>query len=187
MQRWLFSSIPDLYLPMPVASFSVVTTKISPDIANCPWQPTHLQLKTTGLEILKQAGSQCNNVQTAERGHLPAFLASSLSLLYLQPFNSQLACYITTWHLLGLATLPGVLSTLSIMESHLLNEVLHDYPSSRLDVDLGTGFSELSGPFQHSVETCSTACCYAQLPSIPLKYSINDFVESTLFGHFYSG
>ena len=47
--------------------------------------------------------------QTAEHGHLSTFPAPALSLRCLQPFNPKHACSATSWHLLVLAPLPGIL------------------------------------------------------------------------------
>lgn len=90
--------------------------------------------------------------QTAEHGHLSTFPAPSLSLLCLQPFNPKHACSATSWHLLVLAPLPGILSpNLSILESHLLHEVFHDYPYSRPNMELDLVSSGLSWPFPQAV------------------------------------
>lgn len=116
--------------PVLCTPLSIVTTTVSLDIVQC----------STGVDSLlvenhksRDFGKRwIDNVQVAERGYLFTFLAPSLSLLCLQPFNSKHASSVTFWHVLVLAILPGRLSpNLSIMESHFLHEVFHDYPCSR--------------------------------------------------------
>lgn len=100
-----------------------------------------LQLKTTGLEVWNQAGSQPTNVQTATLCvHHSSFISALHHLL----------------RLAFLATLPGILSlNLSIMKSHLLNNAFRDYPSSKPNVELDTVFSGLPETFQQAVDTLS--------------------------------
>lgn len=123
--------------------------------------------------------------------------------LYLESLNPEYACFVISWRLLVLATPPGIFSPhFFIMENHLLNEAFHDYPSTRPNIEwdrISSGFSRLS---QQAVEIllyriwALNQCLKQPLhrtkstlenPFIPLQYSMNGFVESTLhLSHLYA-